>query len=154
MQSSACSLPLPCLCWLFMPLCSNCLSASPSFLSFPHLFFFLCIPLLLLLYSPFTTALISHDLPPRSWFTQLHHNTKTQLCNIRWHPHLARNLKIQQVLQPVDPQAIPGLVRTQLDSEGDKEAQLGSASQLSQPSSTGNPPRGADHLGKLWASQY
>ncbi|XP_031718367.1 protein-methionine sulfoxide oxidase mical3a isoform X4 [Anarrhichthys ocellatus] len=48
----------------------------------------------------------------------------------------ARNLLIQQVLQPVDPQAIPGLVRTHLDSEGDKEGQLASASQLSQPSST------------------
>ncbi|XP_026222442.1 protein-methionine sulfoxide oxidase mical3a isoform X6 [Anabas testudineus] len=45
-----------------------------------------------------------------------------------------RNLKIQQVLQPVDPQAIPGLVRTHLDSEGDKEGQPVSASQLSQPS--------------------
>ncbi|XP_034079293.1 protein-methionine sulfoxide oxidase mical3a isoform X3 [Gymnodraco acuticeps] len=41
----------------------------------------------------------------------------------------ARSIQIQQVLQPVDPTAIPGLVRTHLDSEGDKEAQL--ASQLS-----------------------
>ncbi|KAK5902608.1 hypothetical protein CesoFtcFv8_007847 [Champsocephalus esox] len=38
----------------------------------------------------------------------------------------ARSIQIQQVLQPVDPTAIPGLVRTHLDSE---EAQL--ASQLS-----------------------
>ncbi|GAA6215921.1 protein-methionine sulfoxide oxidase mical3a isoform X28 [Lates japonicus] len=45
----------------------------------------------------------------------------------------ARNLQIQQVLQPVDPQAIPGLVRTHLDSEGDKDGQPASASQLSQP---------------------
>ncbi|XP_029289447.1 protein-methionine sulfoxide oxidase mical3a isoform X2 [Cottoperca gobio] len=51
----------------------------------------------------------------------------------------ARNIQIQQVLQPVDPQLLPGLVRTHLDSEGDKEAQLASASQpseLTQPSST------------------
>ncbi|XP_039665550.1 protein-methionine sulfoxide oxidase mical3a isoform X18 [Perca fluviatilis] len=46
----------------------------------------------------------------------------------------ARNLRIQQILQPVDPQAIPGLVRTHVDSEGDTEGQLASASQLSQPS--------------------
>ncbi|XP_074487881.1 protein-methionine sulfoxide oxidase mical3a isoform X8 [Sebastes fasciatus] len=49
----------------------------------------------------------------------------------------ARNLLIQQVLQPVDPQAIPGLVRTHLDSEGDKEGQP--ASQLSQPSELTQP---------------
>ncbi|XP_070828909.1 protein-methionine sulfoxide oxidase mical3a isoform X2 [Chaetodon trifascialis] len=51
----------------------------------------------------------------------------------------ARNLQIQQVLQPVDPQAIPDLVRTHLDSEGDKDGQAASASQpseLTQPSST------------------
>ncbi|XP_041650661.1 protein-methionine sulfoxide oxidase mical3a isoform X3 [Cheilinus undulatus] len=61
----------------------------------------------------------------------------------------ARNLQIQQALQPVDPQTIPGLVRTHPDSEGEKEGQPASASQLSQPfhpseltqpSSTGNPP--------------
>ncbi|XP_070762776.1 protein-methionine sulfoxide oxidase mical3a isoform X3 [Enoplosus armatus] len=46
----------------------------------------------------------------------------------------ARNLQIQQVLQPVDPQTIPGLVKTHLDSEGDKDGQPASASQLSQPS--------------------
>ncbi|XP_078024201.1 protein-methionine sulfoxide oxidase mical3a isoform X16 [Epinephelus lanceolatus] len=46
----------------------------------------------------------------------------------------ARNLQIQQVLQPVDPQTIPGLVRTHLDSEGDKEGHPALASQLSQPS--------------------
>ncbi|XP_042351704.1 protein-methionine sulfoxide oxidase mical3a isoform X17 [Plectropomus leopardus] len=51
----------------------------------------------------------------------------------------ARNLQIQQVLQPVDPQAIPGLVRTHLDSEGDKEVQPASASQLSQPSELTQP---------------
>ncbi|XP_059190343.1 protein-methionine sulfoxide oxidase mical3a [Centropristis striata] len=44
----------------------------------------------------------------------------------------ARNLQIQQVLQPVDPQAIPDLVRTQLDSEGDKEGRPVSASQPSE----------------------
>ncbi|XP_033997768.1 protein-methionine sulfoxide oxidase mical3a isoform X5 [Trematomus bernacchii] len=52
----------------------------------------------------------------------------------------ARSIQIQQVLQPVDPTAIPGLVRTHLDSEGDKEAQLASQlshpSELTQPSST------------------
>ncbi|KAM6926685.1 protein-methionine sulfoxide oxidase mical3a isoform 19-T19 [Lycodopsis pacificus] len=51
----------------------------------------------------------------------------------------ARNLLIQQVLQPVDPQAIPGLVRTHLDSVGDKEGQLASPSQLSQPSALTQP---------------
>ncbi|KAK5867752.1 hypothetical protein PBY51_012216 [Eleginops maclovinus] len=51
----------------------------------------------------------------------------------------ARNIQIQQVLQPVDPTAIPGLVRTHLDSEGDQEAQLTSASQLSHPSELTQP---------------
>ncbi|XP_030282401.1 protein-methionine sulfoxide oxidase mical3a isoform X1 [Sparus aurata] len=51
----------------------------------------------------------------------------------------ARNLQIQQVLQPVDPQTIPGLVRTHLDSEGDKDGQAASASQLSQPSELTQP---------------
>ncbi|XP_041795722.1 protein-methionine sulfoxide oxidase mical3a isoform X2 [Chelmon rostratus] len=51
----------------------------------------------------------------------------------------ARNLQIQQVLQPVDPQAIPGLVRTHLESEGDKDGQAASASQLSQPSELTQP---------------
>ncbi|XP_054475155.1 protein-methionine sulfoxide oxidase mical3a isoform X6 [Anoplopoma fimbria] len=51
----------------------------------------------------------------------------------------ARNLQIQQILQPVDPQTIPGLVRTHLDSEGDKEGQLSSASQLSHPSELTQP---------------
>ncbi|XP_044048106.1 protein-methionine sulfoxide oxidase mical3a isoform X25 [Siniperca chuatsi] len=51
----------------------------------------------------------------------------------------ARNLQIQQVLQPVDPQAIPGLVRTHLDFEGDKDGQPASASQLSQPSELTQP---------------
>ncbi|XP_026167090.1 protein-methionine sulfoxide oxidase mical3a isoform X27 [Mastacembelus armatus] len=46
----------------------------------------------------------------------------------------ARNLQIQQVLQPVDPQAIPSLVRTHMDSEGDKDGLPALASQLSQPS--------------------
>ncbi|KAM9853915.1 protein-methionine sulfoxide oxidase mical3a [Aulostomus maculatus] len=45
----------------------------------------------------------------------------------------ARNLQIQQVLQPCDPQAIPGLVRAHLDSETDKGGQPTSASQVSQP---------------------
>ncbi|XP_075325537.1 protein-methionine sulfoxide oxidase mical3a isoform X20 [Odontesthes bonariensis] len=51
----------------------------------------------------------------------------------------ARNLHIQQVLQPVDPHTIPGLVRTHLDSEGDKDGQLASALQLSQPSELTQP---------------
>ncbi|XP_040893421.1 protein-methionine sulfoxide oxidase mical3a isoform X2 [Toxotes jaculatrix] len=51
----------------------------------------------------------------------------------------ARNLKIQQVLQPVDPQAIPGLVRTHLDSEGEKDGRPALASQLSQPSELTQP---------------
>ncbi|XP_042268818.1 protein-methionine sulfoxide oxidase mical3a isoform X3 [Thunnus maccoyii] len=51
----------------------------------------------------------------------------------------ARNLQIQQVLQPVDPQAIPGLVRTHLDSETDKDGQPASGSQLSQPSELTQP---------------
>ncbi|XP_056273753.1 protein-methionine sulfoxide oxidase mical3a isoform X21 [Pseudoliparis swirei] len=53
----------------------------------------------------------------------------------------ARNLQIQQVLQPVDPQAIPGLVRTRPD-------QLASASQLSElarPSSTAPAHTSARH---------
>lgn len=57
------------------------------------------------------------------------------------------------MLQPVDPLAVPGVVRTHLDSEGDKDDQTALASQLSQPSeltqpsSTGNPPRGGERLG-------
>uniref|UniRef100_A0AAX7VW97 F-actin monooxygenase n=1 Tax=Astatotilapia calliptera TaxID=8154 RepID=A0AAX7VW97_ASTCA len=51
----------------------------------------------------------------------------------------ARSLHIQQVLQPVDPSAIPGL-RAHLESEGDKDdGQLASASQLSQPSELTQP---------------
>ncbi|KAM8892765.1 protein-methionine sulfoxide oxidase mical3a isoform 4-T12 [Spinachia spinachia] len=52
----------------------------------------------------------------------------------------ARNLQIQQILQPVDPQAIPGLLRTHLDSEPDKAGKPASASQLSQPSELTQPP--------------
>ncbi|KAM7396411.1 hypothetical protein PAMP_019452 [Pampus punctatissimus] len=51
----------------------------------------------------------------------------------------ARNLQIQQVLEPVDPQAIPGLVRTHLLSETDKDGQPASAYQLSQPSELTQP---------------
>ncbi|XP_058501713.1 protein-methionine sulfoxide oxidase mical3a isoform X21 [Solea solea] len=51
----------------------------------------------------------------------------------------ARNLQIQQLLQPVDPQAIPSLVRTHRASEGDQDGQLASASQLSQPSELTQP---------------
>ncbi|XP_072241512.1 protein-methionine sulfoxide oxidase mical3a [Leuresthes tenuis] len=52
----------------------------------------------------------------------------------------ARNLHIQQVLQPVDPHTIPGLLRTRLDSEGDRDGQLASALQLSQPCELTQPP--------------
>uniref|UniRef100_A0A8D3AGS2 F-actin monooxygenase n=1 Tax=Scophthalmus maximus TaxID=52904 RepID=A0A8D3AGS2_SCOMX len=51
----------------------------------------------------------------------------------------ARNLPLQQVLQPVDPQAIPGLVRTHRDPEGDKDGRPASASQLSHPSELTQP---------------
>ncbi|XP_069561374.1 protein-methionine sulfoxide oxidase mical3a isoform X15 [Brachyistius frenatus] len=51
----------------------------------------------------------------------------------------ARNLQLQQILQPVDPNAIPGLVRTHLDSEGDKKGQQASGSQLPQPSELTQP---------------
>ncbi|XP_027128944.1 protein-methionine sulfoxide oxidase mical3a isoform X3 [Larimichthys crocea] len=58
----------------------------------------------------------------------------------------ARNLHIQQLLQPVDPQAIPGLVRTHLDSEGDKDGQAASQpSELTQPSSTAPAHTSARH---------
>lgn len=98
-------------------------------------------------YLPCTTVLLPLYLSLLSWFTQLSHTQKTpQHCLMRRHPHLARNLQIQQVLQPVDPQVIPGLVRKHLDSETEKDGHPASASQLShpseltQPSSTGNPP--------------
>lgn len=100
----------------------------------------------LFLYLTCTNAVISPHLSLISWLTR----DTTPYADT---PILARNLQIQQVLQPVDPQTIPGLVRTHLDSEGDKDGQAASASQLSQPSeltqpsSTGNPPRGADRLG-------
>ncbi|KAM6937070.1 protein-methionine sulfoxide oxidase mical3a [Xenentodon cancila] len=52
----------------------------------------------------------------------------------------ARNLHIQQVLQPVDPNNISSLVRTHSDSERDKEGQLASAARhLSQPSEITQP---------------
>lgn len=134
LQCIACSRPS----FLFddffpLSLC-NCLSAfSPPFCPvFPPvpLPFFHNYPHLSLSSSP-----NSHNFTPRK-------NTKSQ------HLHLARSLHIQQVLQPVDPSAIPGL-RAHLESEGDKDdGQLASASQLSQPSeltqpsSAGNPPGG------------
>ncbi|XP_037834023.1 protein-methionine sulfoxide oxidase mical3a isoform X15 [Kryptolebias marmoratus] len=48
----------------------------------------------------------------------------------------ARNVHIQQVLQPVDPSVIPSLKRAHLDSEGDKDGPLAPTLQPSQPSST------------------
>ncbi|XP_029951364.1 protein-methionine sulfoxide oxidase mical3a isoform X5 [Salarias fasciatus] len=51
----------------------------------------------------------------------------------------ARNLHIQQVLQPVDPTTLPGLRRTHPDSEGEKDGPLASASQPSHPSELTQP---------------
>ncbi|KAM4734445.1 protein-methionine sulfoxide oxidase mical3a isoform 8-T11 [Anableps anableps] len=51
----------------------------------------------------------------------------------------ARNIQIQQLLQPVDPSAIPSLARARPDSEGDQDGPLASVlqrSELTQPSST------------------
>ncbi|XP_015230211.1 PREDICTED: protein-methionine sulfoxide oxidase MICAL3 isoform X4 [Cyprinodon variegatus] len=45
-----------------------------------------------------------------------------------------RNIQIQQMLQPVDPNAIPSLVRVRSDSEGDPDGSLGTALRRSQPS--------------------
>ncbi|MEQ2165317.1 hypothetical protein GOODEAATRI_015595, partial [Goodea atripinnis] len=59
---------------------------------------------------------------------------------------------------PVDPNTIPSLVRAQLDSEGDQDDPLASVlqhsqpSELTQPSSTGNPPRGATNRTQIRAS--
>ncbi|MEQ2256145.1 hypothetical protein ILYODFUR_021398 [Ilyodon furcidens] len=70
----------------------------------------------------------------------------------------ARNIQIQQLLQPVDPNTIPSLVRAQPDSEGDQDDPLASVlqhsqpSELTQPSSTGNPPRGAANRTQTQAS--
>lgn len=120
--------------WWFFSHC-HCITVSLPFLFhfalfFPPVPFFHNYPHLSLSSSP-----NSHNFTPRK-------NTKSQ------HLHLARSLHIQQVLQPVDPSAIPGL-RAHLESEGDKDdGQLASASQLSQPSeltqpsSAGNPPGG------------
>lgn len=67
---------------------------------------------------------------------------------------LAKNLRVQQLLRPLDPLADPVAARTRLDSEGDQDAQAASASQLSHlseltlPSSAGNPSReGGARLG-------
>ncbi|MED6254775.1 hypothetical protein ATANTOWER_000074, partial [Ataeniobius toweri] len=50
-----------------------------------------------------------------------------------------RNIQIQQLLQPVDPNTIPSLVRAQLDSEGDQDDPLASVLQHSQPSELTQP---------------
>lgn len=128
LQCIACSLPSFLFDDFFPLSLYNCLSAFS--LPFSSLFLFHNYPHLSLSSSPNL-----HN------FT-LRKNTKSQ------HLHLARNLHIRQVLQPVDPSAIPGL-RAHLESEGDKDdGQLASASQLSQPSeltqpsSAGNPPGG------------
>ncbi|XP_013871991.1 protein-methionine sulfoxide oxidase mical3a isoform X14 [Austrofundulus limnaeus] len=51
----------------------------------------------------------------------------------------ARNIHIQQVLQPVDPSVIPGLTRPRLDSEGDEDGPLAPPLQPSQPSELTQP---------------
>ncbi|KAM8861277.1 protein-methionine sulfoxide oxidase mical3a isoform 20-T22 [Synchiropus picturatus] len=52
----------------------------------------------------------------------------------------ARNLQIRQALQPLDPQALPGLTRERLDSETDKSGQQALDSQVSQPFDLTQPP--------------
>ncbi|XP_053740472.1 protein-methionine sulfoxide oxidase mical3a isoform X1 [Synchiropus splendidus] len=52
----------------------------------------------------------------------------------------ARNLPIRQALQPLDPQALPGLTRERLDSETDKSGQQALDSQVSQPFDLTQPP--------------
>lgn len=97
------------------------------------LFFFLFPRLLAHLLSFYFISLFSFE--PHNSITPEKQNT----C-------LARNVHIQQVLQPVDPSIIPGLTKTHLDSEGDEVGPLAPAlqpSELTQLSSTGNPPRGA-----------
>ncbi|KAM9376591.1 protein-methionine sulfoxide oxidase mical3a [Pholidichthys leucotaenia] len=51
----------------------------------------------------------------------------------------ARNLQLQQLLQPVDPTALPCLTRTQLDTEGDEDGQPASTPQASHPSELTQP---------------
>lgn len=75
--------------------------------------------------------------------TQIHtHHHHTYMVQ-PLHLHTARNLQIQQVLQPVDPTGIKNLRRVSVLSEGDKEEPPASASQpstmLTQSPSTGNP---------------
>lgn len=97
-------------------------------------------------------SLVSFHLSVISWFT---HNFTTRPHRKNKYWHSARNLQVQQILQPVDPQAIPSLMRTHLDSEGDKDgrmaSQLSQPSELTQPSSTGKPQRGAAHRVESWA---
>lgn len=133
------SLPLMFLCSYYF------LTVSLAFL-FHVVLSFLPLPFPLLCLSNVSAQLLS-PLLVCPWSTSPQLLPKTQHYNICSHRHLVRNLQVQQVLQPVDPQAIPGLVKTHLDSEGDKDGRAASASQpseLTQPSSTGNPPRGAD----------
>lgn len=76
-------------------------------------------------------------------FTHFHSSNNEKKTK---HHRLAKNLLVQQLLQPLDPLADPVVAGTRLDSEGDKDGQAASASQLSHPSeltlpsSTGNPP--------------
>lgn len=69
--------------------------------------------------------------------------------------HLAKNLRVQQLLQPLDPLADPVAAGTHLDSEGEKDGQVALASQISHPSeltlpsSTGNPPGRGECLGRV-----
>lgn len=70
----------------------------------------------------------------------------------------ARNVHVQQLLQPVDPRDVPGLVRSRVGSECDGRAAslLTQPSELTQPSSTGNRGAGtlphAHHVGSLKGS--
>lgn len=90
----------------------------------------------------FVPSNLSFSLPS---FTHFHSSTNKK--NKHHHNHrLVKNLLVQQLLQPLDPLADPVVAGTHLDSEGDKDGQAASASQLSHPSeltlpsSTGNPP--------------
>lgn len=102
----------------------------------------------LLSFSPRLLLLLSSHLstPTCTHFTSLF-SFEPQNCITpdRRDTRLARNIHIQQALQPVDPSLIPGLMRPRLDSEGDEDGPLApplppsQPSELTQPSSTGNP---------------
>lgn len=157
LQSSACGLPqtrLSNLCFfcLFVFLLLLFLIVS-GFFSFMFVLSIPSSPLLLLYLSNFSAQLLS-SLRDRLW-SPGSHTTSPHNATANTHQHglSARNLRVQQVVQPVDPLAGPGVGRTCLDSGDIKDGQAVSDSQLSQPSeltqpsSTGNPRRGAEPLG-------